>query len=119
MSRHKGRTITKLVERYFPHHVDMMVPEFGLGAHQAASKFVVQSLLGILWFPLRLAEVFYWSRWYAPHAIKENLPMADFKRPERHGRRLMTATIIFGVVLTAAWLCFLGYGMAWLVENAN
>ena len=58
MSRHKGRTITKLVERYFPHHVDMMVPEFGLGAHQAASKFVVQSLLGILWFPLRSARFF-------------------------------------------------------------
>jgi hypothetical protein len=24
---------TKLVERDFPHHVDMMVPEFGFGAH--------------------------------------------------------------------------------------
>jgi hypothetical protein len=45
--------------------------------------------------------------------------MADLERPERHGRWLMTATIVFGVVLTAAWLCFLGYGMAWLVENAN
>jgi hypothetical protein len=27
MSRYKGRTKTKLVERDFPHHVDMMVPE--------------------------------------------------------------------------------------------
>jgi hypothetical protein len=33
MSRYKGRTKTKLVERDFPHHVDMMVPEFGFGAH--------------------------------------------------------------------------------------
>jgi len=33
MSRHKGRTATRLVERDFPHHVDMMVPEFGFGAH--------------------------------------------------------------------------------------
>jgi hypothetical protein len=33
MTRYKGRTKTKLVERDFPHHVDMMVPEFGFGAH--------------------------------------------------------------------------------------
>jgi hypothetical protein len=33
MSRYKGRTKTKFVERDFPHHVDMMVPEFGFGAH--------------------------------------------------------------------------------------
>jgi hypothetical protein len=33
MSRYKGRTKTKLVERDFPHHVDMMVPEFGFGTH--------------------------------------------------------------------------------------
>ena len=33
MTRYKGRTKTKLVERDFPHHVEMMVPEFGFGAH--------------------------------------------------------------------------------------
>jgi hypothetical protein len=33
MSRYKGRTKTTLVERDFPHHVDMMVPEFGFGTH--------------------------------------------------------------------------------------
>jgi hypothetical protein len=33
MTRYKGRTKTKLVERDFPHHVDMMVPEFGFGTH--------------------------------------------------------------------------------------
>jgi len=33
MTRYKGRAKTKLVERDFPHHVDMMVPEFGFGTH--------------------------------------------------------------------------------------
>ena len=33
MTRYKGRNKTKLVERDFPHHVDMMVPEFGFGTH--------------------------------------------------------------------------------------
>jgi hypothetical protein len=45
--------------------------------------------------------------------------MADFERPDHHGRRLMTAIIVFCVVLTSAWLCFVGYGLAWLVEYAN
>jgi hypothetical protein len=33
MTRYKGRNKTKFVERDFPHHVDMMVPEFGFGTH--------------------------------------------------------------------------------------
>jgi hypothetical protein len=33
MSRYEGRNKTKLVERDFPRHVDMMVPEFGFGTH--------------------------------------------------------------------------------------
>ena len=31
MSRHKGRTKSKPIERDFSHHVDMMVPEGGFG----------------------------------------------------------------------------------------
>jgi len=31
MSRYKGRANLKLIESIFPHHVDMMVPEGGLG----------------------------------------------------------------------------------------
>jgi hypothetical protein len=34
MSRHKGRTKSKFVERDFSHHVGMMVPEFGFGARR-------------------------------------------------------------------------------------
>ena len=31
MSRYKGRQSPKAIERDFPHHVDMVVPERGLG----------------------------------------------------------------------------------------
>ena len=31
MTRYKGRTKTKLIERDFPHQVEMLVPEGGLG----------------------------------------------------------------------------------------
>jgi hypothetical protein len=44
--------------------------------------------------------------------------MADLERPEHHGRTLLTAILVFSVILTAAWLCFLGYGLAWMIEYA-
>ena len=31
-SRYKGRASLKVIERKFPHHVDMMVPEGGFGS---------------------------------------------------------------------------------------
>jgi len=31
MTRYKGRTRTNLIERDFPHHVELMVPEGGFG----------------------------------------------------------------------------------------
>jgi hypothetical protein len=31
MTRYKGRTKTSLIERDFPHHVELMVPEGGFG----------------------------------------------------------------------------------------
>jgi len=31
MTRYKGRTKTSLIERDFPHHVEMLVPEGGFG----------------------------------------------------------------------------------------
>jgi hypothetical protein len=31
MTRYRGRTKTSLIERQFPHHVEMIVPEGGFG----------------------------------------------------------------------------------------
>ena len=54
MSRHKGRTKSKLVERDFPHHVDMMVPEFGFGARRTCgSIFGFVFAVGLRRFRLR------------------------------------------------------------------
>jgi hypothetical protein len=33
MTRYRGRSKTSLIERDFPHHVEMMVPDGGLGKH--------------------------------------------------------------------------------------
>ena len=65
MSRYKGRTKTKLVERDFPHHVDMMVPEFGFGTHLDAMydwhhARGVLALHGSGW---RDENGRYWIRW--------------------------------------------------------
>jgi hypothetical protein len=43
--------------------------------------------------------------------------VADFERPGHHGPGWLTAIILFGAALTAAWVGLLGYGLIKLVEH--
>jgi hypothetical protein len=81
MSRYKGRTTAKLIERDFPNHVDMMVPEGGFGRrldamHDWHRAHGIEAMSGRGWRDENNRD---YIRWCFPDAEMAKAFAAEFK----------------------------------------